>query len=59
MNALSEGTTSEVDNSVEQLRCILESQQNRKFSDAETEEIATSLLSLFEVLAEGDSNDEQ
>ena len=57
MNTSLEGTTIETDNSVEQLRCILESQKNRKFSDIETQEIAASLLSLFEVLAEGDTND--
>jgi hypothetical protein len=57
MNTLSEGTTSEVDNSVEQLRSILESQQKRKLCVEEVQEIASSLLSFFELLAEGDAND--
>ncbi len=57
MNILSEGTISEVDNSVEQLRSILESQQKRKLRIEEVQEIASSLISLFELLAEGDAND--
>jgi hypothetical protein len=57
MNTLSEGTTSEEVSSIEQLRGILESQQNRRLGIEEVQEIASSLLSLFELLAEGDAND--
>lgn len=52
-----EGITSEIDTSLVRLRAILESQQKRRLNDAEVQEIATSLLALFELLAEGEAND--
>lgn len=57
MNILSEGTTSDIDTSLVRLRTILESQQKRKLCVEEVQEIASSLLSLFELLAEGEAND--
>lgn len=52
-----EGITSDIDTSLVRLRAILESQQKRRLNDAEVQEIASSLLSLFELLAEGEAND--
>lgn len=52
-----EGITSEIDTSLVRLRAILESQQKRRLNDAEVQEIASSLLAFFELLAEGDSNE--
>lgn len=52
-----EGITSDIDTSLIRLRAILESQQKRRLNDAEVQEIASSLLSLFELLAEGEAND--
>ena len=52
-----EGITSEIDTSLVRLRAILESQQKRRLNDEEVQEIASSLLALFELLAEGEAND--
>jgi hypothetical protein len=57
MNTLTDSPTIETETSMEQLKHILETQQKRSFAYAEVQEIAVSLVSLFELLAEGDSND--
>lgn len=52
-----EGITNDIDTSLARLRAILESQRKQSLNDAEVQDIASSLLSFFELLAEGDANE--
>ena len=54
-----EGITSEIETSLVRLRAILESQLKRAVSDTEIQEIASSLVSFFELLYEGEANDKK
>jgi len=49
---------SEKDTEVEALRLILEQEQNRPVTCEEAQEVADSLISFFEVLADGEVIDE-
>lgn len=46
-----------VSSSIEYLRCILQKQQNRAIAYEEAQDVADSLMSFFEVLAEDNGDD--
>jgi hypothetical protein len=58
METLYEGINSENGNSLEKLKSILENRQSIKLCPKDVQEIASTLISLFEILAEGDANEQ-